>query len=92
MEEILEEAQMAKQVKAAMLVLADKKDILTEMEEVFSECNTGITWVEMQKKEGPLAVLFGEEQEQEKEMDVTADGEEDLAAGLLGLLEKEDMK
>ena len=46
----------------------------------------------MQKKEGPLAVLFGEEQEQEKEMDVTADGEEDLAAGLLGLLEKEDMK
>ena len=92
MEEILEEAQMAKQVKAAMLVLADKKDILTEMEEVFSECNTGITWVEMQKKEGRLAVLFAEVQEQEKEMDVTADGEEDLAAGLLGLLEKEDMK
>jgi len=88
LEEVLEEAQMAKQVKAAMLVLEDKKDILTEMEEVFSECNTGITWVEMQKKEGPLAVLFGEGQEPEEEMDVTADGEEDLAAGLLGLLEK----
>lgn len=89
MEEVLEEAQMAKQVKAAMLVLEAEKDVLTEMEEVFSECNTGITWVEMQKEEGPLAVLFGEEQKPEKEMDDATDGEEDLAFGFLGLLGKE---
>ena len=90
LEEVLDEAKMAKQVKAAMLILEEKKDILTEMEEAFSECNTGITWVEMQKKEGPLAVLFGEEQKQEKEMDDAAEGEEDIAFGLLGLLGKED--
>lgn len=90
LEEVLEEAQTAKQVKTAMFALEAEKDILTEIEEIFSECTTGITWVEMQKKEGPLGALFGEERNLEEEMNGAEDGGEDFALGLLGLLGKED--
>lgn len=50
MESILEEEGMGGVLKAVMMRPEPKQEILTEMEELFSMCTTGIIWYRMQEK------------------------------------------
>ena len=51
MESLLEEEGMGSVLKAVMMRPEPKQEILTEMEELFSMCSTGIIWYRMQEKE-----------------------------------------
>lgn len=91
MEYILDEGRMRKVLKAAILYLQPDKDILTEMEEIFSLCRRGIIWMQEKKQGGMLASLFYEEQVSEAEQKTETTGsvsEQDVIDDLLEMLER----
>lgn len=83
MESILEEEGMGSVIKAVMMRLEQKQEILTEMEELFSMCSPGIIWYRMQEKESVFAPFLKAASPQKEEgsaeiNEAGADGKEDL--------------